>query len=94
MAEFRSVEIGSVGTTARLARACWIALSSFAFICSPAALGQGCPGDIDRDGVVGNSDLAQVMDSSGKCGGCDADLDGSGAVDGADIVLLLESWGE
>ncbi len=94
MAEFSSVEIGSVGTTTRVARACWIALSAIAFICPPAALGQGCPGDIDRDGVVGNGDLAQVMDSWGKCGVCDTDLNRDGAVDGLDLALLFQSWGE
>ena len=48
--------------------------------------------DVDGDGVVGGSDLAQILgqwDSSN----CVADLDGDGVVTAADLSILLGSWG-
>ncbi len=61
--------------------------------CGSAALGQGCPGDLDRDGIVGQSDFAQLLESWGKCAECESDLTGDGTVDGADLEEMLRVWG-
>lgn len=76
------------------ARAGSIASMAVLLCCSRAALGQGCPGDIDHDGAVGERDLAWLMDSWGQCPVCDADLNRDGAVDRLDLRLLVQSWGE
>ena len=54
---------------------------------------QSCPADFDGDGLVGASDLAQLLGSWGPCDGCPADLEGDGDVDAADLAILLGSWG-
>lgn len=51
-----------------------------------------CPADLDGDGQVGASDLAQLLGSWGPGGGA-ADLDGNGSVNAADLALLLGAWG-
>ena len=56
--------------------------------------GHACVGDLDGDGFVGGSDLAQILGAWGLCAGsCIADLDESGAVDGTDLAILLGAWG-
>jgi hypothetical protein len=52
-----------------------------------------CPGDLDRDGRVGLSDLVAVLGTFGPCTGCAEDLDGDGAVDAADVAVVLGVWG-
>ncbi|MCH8852183.1 MAG: right-handed parallel beta-helix repeat-containing protein [Planctomycetes bacterium] len=52
-----------------------------------------CPADLDGDGAVGASDLAQVLGAWGPCEGCPADFDGDGDVDAADLAQLLGAWG-
>ncbi len=52
-----------------------------------------CPGDFDGDGVVGASDLAQLLGSWGPCPGCAADFDFDGVVGASDLAQLLGSWG-
>jgi hypothetical protein len=55
---------------------------------------QSCLGDVDGDGFVGGSDLAQILGSWGFCtGSCVADLDDSGTIDGTDLAILLGAWG-
>ena len=49
-------------------------------------------GDLDRDGVVGVSDLLQLLAGWGSCNACPADLDGDGAVNVADLLSLLAHW--
>lgn len=50
-----------------------------------------CPADLDGDGSVGASDLANLLGSWGGSGA--ADLDNSGEVSAGDLALLLGSWG-
>ncbi len=52
-----------------------------------------CSADLDGDGGVGASDLAQLLGSWGPCPECSADLDGSGDVGAFDLALLLGAWG-
>ncbi len=52
-----------------------------------------CPADLDGDGIVSASDLAQLLGSWGPCPGCPADFDGSGDVNAADLAQLLGTWG-
>ena len=54
---------------------------------------QLCPVDLDGDGTVGASDLAELLGSWGQCEGCPADLDGNGQVGAFDLALLLGAWG-
>ncbi len=54
---------------------------------------QGCPEDINGDGLVGVSDLLVIIAEWGACSGCDADVDGSGDVGVGDILAVLELWG-
>lgn len=67
-------------------------------LCATASTGvanaQSCLGDMNRDGVVGNADLAHVLDSWGKCSGCDADFNADGVVDAADLGQLMGAWGD
>lgn len=55
--------------------------------------GAPCPSDLDGDGVVGASDLANLLGAWGPCASCPADLDGDGGVGAADLAGLLGSWG-
>lgn len=58
-------------------------------------LGVGAgPADLNKDGVVGASDLAGLLGSWGPCGACcPADLNGDGVVGAGDLAALLGSWG-
>lgn len=59
-----------------------------------AALGGGCPGDLDGDGTVGSGDLSILLGAWGNSGkGLSGDLDGDGAVGPADLAMLLAAWG-
>ncbi len=55
-----------------------------------------CPGDADRDGVVGMLDMVAVLVAWGECPDypdpCDADLDGDGSVDVYDLMEVLANW--
>ncbi len=51
-----------------------------------------CPADFDGDGMVGVSDLIEILCAWGNKGGPE-DLDGSGFVDIGDLLVLLETWG-
>lgn len=56
---------------------------------------RACPGDLDRDGIVGGSDLAILLGAWGTVGrgAPAADLNGDGVVGGADLAILLGAWG-
>jgi hypothetical protein len=54
------------------------------------------PQDLDGDGVVGASDLAQLIGSWGACDPelpCPADFDGDGEVGASDLAALIGQWG-
>jgi len=50
-----------------------------------------CPADLDGDGVVGGSDLGQLLAQWGEAGS--TDLDGDGVTGGSDLGALLAAWG-
>ena len=55
-----------------------------------------CPGDLDGDGDVDLSDLAQLLAHYGTTSGAqyeDGDLDGDGDVDLSDLAALLANYG-
>ena len=52
-----------------------------------------CAVDLDGDGTVGGTDLAQLLARWGRADD-DADLDENGIVDGADVTVLLAAWGQ
>ena len=61
---------------------------------TPDCLDPPCPADFDGDGVVGGSDLAQLLADWGCAGeGCAADFNDDGTVGGADLATLLGVWG-
>jgi len=54
------------------------------------------PQDLDGDGMVGASDLAQLIGSWGSCAvgePCPADFDGDGEVGASDLAALIGQWG-
>jgi hypothetical protein len=58
--------------------------------------GPECPGDLDGDGDIDLSDLAQLLAHYGMTSGAeyeDGDLDGDGDVDLADLAALLAVYG-
>jgi hypothetical protein len=52
-----------------------------------------CLADLDGDGVVGISDLLDLLAAWGPCGECPADINGDGDVGIADLLALLAGWG-
>ena len=50
--------------------------------------------DLDGDGKVDGSDLAELLVSWGACTGCAADFNHDGTVDGRDFALILAAWTE
>ena len=53
-----------------------------------------CQADLNGDGEVGASDLAELLDEWGPSEDGEADLNGDGAVDSLDLAVLLSAWGE
>ncbi len=51
-----------------------------------------CPADLDDDGMVGVSDLKEILAAWGNKGGPE-DLDGNGFVDIGDLLIVLAEWG-
>jgi trimeric autotransporter adhesin len=80
---------------------CFLAVLFLAFFTAPQALASNsdspslcCPSDLDGDGVVGSSDLADMLSAWGPASAGDAaDLDASGEIDAIDIAILIGSWG-
>lgn len=59
---------------------------------------RACPSDINGDGTVNGTDLANLLAAWGTCGPpasgpCLSDLNGDGVVDGTDLAALLANWG-
>jgi predicted outer membrane repeat protein len=53
---------------------------------------QPCPGDLDCDRMVGQSDLGILLAAWGHTDTCDLDCDGD--IDQSDLGILLAHWGE
>ena len=53
-----------------------------------------CIGDLNQDGMIGVTDLLQIISVWGSCQGCEEDLDGNGFVDVSDLLQLISAWGE
>jgi len=56
----------------------------------------GCDADLDGDGAVGASDLAQLLGSWGPCDDCEdcpADFNDDCAVNAFDLAQMLATWG-
>jgi hypothetical protein len=49
-------------------------------------------GDIDGDGVVNGSDLAELLGDWSNANGSSSDLNLDGVVDGQDLAMLLGNW--
>ncbi len=56
-------------------------------------LGTPCPWDIDGDGLVGITDLLDLLAAWGPNPGHPADFDGNGQVGITDLLALLANWG-
>ena len=53
-----------------------------------------CLGDVDNDGVVGFSDILQILANWGNsCKGCPKGLDGRGVVGFNDLLAVLSEFG-
>ena len=52
---------------------------------------QPCDADLNLDGLVDASDLAEVLNGWGTT---IADINGDGTTDGADLAVLLNAWGD
>jgi hypothetical protein len=52
-----------------------------------------CPADVDGDGMVGVTDLIQVILNWGACPGCPADVNGDDTVDVLDLTQVILEWG-
>lgn len=54
-----------------------------------------CPGDLDRNGMVGFFDLTALLSQWGPCSECPCpgDLDSSGSVGFNDLTMQLNAWG-
>ncbi len=54
-----------------------------------------CPADLDGDGAVNASDLAELLTAWGVCpagANCPADIDADGGVGATDLSILLNNW--
>lgn len=57
-------------------------------------LPSGCTPDLNFDGLVDGSDLAQVLGDWNQAGWCvEGDVDHNGSVNGADVGTILAAWG-
>jgi len=62
-------------------------------VVSSASAQSACVADIDGNGSVGATDLAQLLGEWGPCAKCTADLDADGAVGATDLATMLAAWG-
>jgi len=53
----------------------------------------GCPWDLNGDGVVDTADVTAMLAAWGPCPGCGADFDCGTAVNVTDFLTLLRHWG-
>jgi formylglycine-generating enzyme required for sulfatase activity len=60
---------------------------------SSASAQSACVADLDGDGSVGATDLAQLLGEWGPCAKCTADLDADGSVGATDLATMLGVWG-
>lgn len=86
---FASVGGGVSGGTTSLSEGCDVSLIS---------AGNSCPEDLDDDGVVGLSDLAELLSAYGNSEADPgyvqrADLDGDGTIGLSDLAALLAAYG-
>ncbi len=64
------------------------------FIGADVAAGTPCPWDLNGDGSVGSSDLAQLLGQWGMGGGFGpADFNNDGVVNAGDLAQMLGAWG-
>jgi formylglycine-generating enzyme required for sulfatase activity len=62
-------------------------------VVSSASAQSACVADIDGNGSVGATDLAQLLGEWGPCAKCTADLDADGSVGATDLATMLAAWG-
>ena len=60
--------------------------------CTQNSCSVAIPGDVDGDGVVGFTDLVQVLGVWGICSGCPEDLVEDGVVGLNDLLVVLSNW--
>lgn len=66
------------------------------FIVAPEPVGSPCPADLDGDGIVGLSDLEQMLAGIGLAADAaapDGDTDADGDVDANDLTFLIQHFG-
>ncbi len=70
-----------------------IVLQGAAFVSPQGCL--SCPGDVNRDGIVDDADLLEVLFNFGQTGaGLPADVNRDGIVDDADLLEVLFNFGQ
>ncbi len=62
--------------------------------CASGICGNGCPGDVNGDGVVNVTDEIAIITNWGPCPGCPEDINGDGEVDVADLIVVIVNWGD
>jgi hypothetical protein len=70
-------------------------LSTTGVLTNATVVGSIREGDVDGNGVVNSSDLAQLIAAWGQTSfkGNPCDLNGNGVVDSPDLGILLDNWG-
>ena len=71
----------------------WTAADAYGMNVAPpggCVIAQPCPADLNGDGSVGATDLADVLANWGSAG---ADINGDGDTGAADLAALLAAWG-
>lgn len=65
------------------------------FFTGTTALPPSCPGDVDGDGMVGLSDVAEIINCWSLPTACNpaADLDSSGDIGLGDLAVVIKNWG-
>ena len=74
----------------------WTAADAYGINVAPpggCVIGQPCPADLNGDGAVGATDLAEILGSWGSVKNIPADLNDDGVVGAADLAVLLGAWG-
>ena len=55
---------------------------------------QGLLGDLNVDGVIGSSDILELISNYGCTSDCFADINGDGTTEIHDLLLLLSKFGD